>query len=322
MNASTSASGSAGSAMPGGVVVTYHPDVGFEARLEAIVREIPRLIVVDNTGTPETRLRLEIASARLNFLPIFNPENHGLAAALNQGFLALAGQGFEWAVAFDQDSTPEPGFSVALLALARAEAGPPPAVVGANWRDEARPDHLSRHLRAHRKWPWLYERVPARQDLENVTCVIASGTLFHLPTWRALGKFDETLFLDLVDTDYCLRAHQAGRAIRVAAGACLLHRRGSKRAVRLLGRTWWPAFMPPLRLRYLFRNRVLLLQRCGRHFPHWICYETIYALKIFFEVLLLEDSKFSKLAACTRGTWDGLCARNGRIRTSQMSPPI
>jgi len=295
-----------------GVIVTYFPDDGFAGRLGAMARETAALIVVDNSSdsTVQAVLRMlcEKAGARL----IAHSENLGLAAALNEGFARCEADGFTWALAFDQDSTPALGFAAALL-TAGQRAGLELAAVGANWRDEARPDFASRHLQPRARVPALFKRTPATQDLPNVTCVITSGTLFHLPTWRALGGFDERLFLDLVDTEFCLRAHRAGKAVMVAAAAGLVHRRGRKQPIRRCGRAWWPAFMPPRRLRYLFRNRILVARRHGFALPHWLAFELLFAIKVIAEIALLEPEKVEKLRACAVGTWEGLRGRAGKI---------
>ena len=298
-----------------GIIVTYFPDPDLEIRLAAIAREISPVLVVDNTANAAMSDRLAAACERCGCRLLLNRSNLGIAAALNRGFGELEQLGFIWAVAFDQDSTPEPGLVGGLMECARRICpARPPAVVGANWRDEARPNQPSLHLRPHPACRLLFERVPARDDLDAVTCVINSGSLFHLPTWRALGGFDESLFLDLVDTDYCLRARQAGHRIGVASRACLRHRRGSKRAVRFLGGTWWPAFMPPPRLYLLFRNRAWLFRRHLWQTPHWAAFEIIYGFKILAEILFLENDKVAKLGACLRGTWAGVSSRR-RVAT-------
>ena len=292
-----------------GVVVTFHPDADFERRLEAVAREANPLIVIDNTAEPAVQDRLARACGARGAQLIANEENRGLARALNQAFAAHAHHGIEWVIAFDQDSTPEPGFSRALFATATGDA----AVTGANWRDEARPNRSAKHLRAH-PVPGSFRRTVAQHDLTDVTCVITSGSLFHVPTWRELGGFDDGLFLDLVDSDYCLRARAAGYEVRVSAEARLQHRRGAKRAVSFAGRNWWPAFMPPSRLHLLFRNRVLLFRRHAIRTPHWAVFELAYAMKILLEIVLLENEKTAKFVACARGTWDGLRGRTGGIR--------
>lgn len=294
-----------------GVVVTYHPDEAFESRLRAVARETAPVLVVDNSTDPAARVRVASACATVGAELIANPANRGLATALNQAFARLAQRGFPAVIAFDQDSTPAPGFAAALQAVAAANRQP--AVVGANWQDEARPGVVSRHLRSHPRLPGAFERVDATTDLADVTCVITSGSLFDLGIWTDLGGFDDDLFLDLVDTEYCLRARTSGHTIAVASAARLAHRRGAKRAVSRVGRAWWPAFMPPSRLRGLFRNRLHVVAHQGWRAPHWVAFEAAYTAKILAEILALEDEKWAKLGACVQGTWDGLIGRTGPV---------
>lgn len=297
-------------ALLGAVVVTYFPDPGFPDRLGAIVREIPACIVVDNSAVPAIRAELATLCARLGCELMAQPENTGLGAALNAGFAAHAARGAREVVAFDQDSTPQPGFATALLNTRRAVKGL--GVIGANWQDQGRPGAPSRHLRRH-LLPPFFRRSMARTDLFDVTCVITSGTLFDVALWHEISGFDTGLFLDLVDTDFCLRARAAGRAVGVSATARLAHRRGAKRPIRRLGRTWWPAFMPPLRLRYLARNRIHLLTRHGWREPHWALFELCFAAKLAMDILLLENGRLAKIAAGLRGTWDGLLGSTGKF---------
>lgn len=295
----------------GAAVVTYFPDEAFVARCAAVAREFAPVIVVDNSAEPAVQAHLRATCANLGWELIPNDTNLGLAGALNQAFQAHTRRGIEWAVAFDQDSTPEEGFGAALTSAATRV--PRAAVVGANWTDDGRPQQPSLHLRRHPHLPLLYRRTAATADLEDVTCVIASGSLFNLEVWSQISGFDEGLFLDLVDADYCLRAARSGRPVRVAAGARLRHRRGAKQPVAFAGRTFFPAFMPPLRLRYLFRNRLRLLSRHAGYAPHLLSFECAYAAKVIAEIIFLEDRKAKKLAACARGVRDGLIGRTGRI---------
>lgn len=294
----------------GAVVVTYFPDPAFPFRLAAIVREIPACIVVDNSAAPAIRAELVELCTQLGCEFIAQPENTGLGSALNAGFAAHAARGAREVVAFDQDSTPQSGFAIALLNTRRAVKGL--GVIGANWQDQGRPGAASHHLRRH-LLPPFFRRSVARTDLFDVTCVITSGTLFDVALWRELGGFDTGLFLDLVDTDFCLRARAIGRAIGVSATARLAHRRGAKRPIRRLGRTWWPAFMPPLRLRYVARNRIHLLARHGYREPHWALFELCFAAKLVADILLLENDKLAKIASSLRGTWDGLLGSTGKF---------
>jgi rhamnosyltransferase len=288
-----------------GVIVTYFPDAKFETRLAAISRECTPVLIVDNSADAMVRERLLRAARTAGAELLVQERNRGIAGGLNAGFAALAERGYSSVIAFDQDSTPDRG-CVAALAACAATSVTGPAVVGSNWSDEARPDHPARHVQSLRLLPLCFQRVPAHIDLRTVTFVINSGSWFDLANWRALEGFDENLFLDLVDVDFCLRTQSSGRRIAVAAGARMLHQRGQKRPIHRFGRIWWPAFMPPERLRSLMANRVRLLFRQGWSYPHWATYEVCYTAKLLWDILLLEDRKGSKLGSICRGVAAGL----------------
>ncbi|MBC8011122.1 MAG: hypothetical protein H7067_13620, partial [Burkholderiales bacterium] len=187
------------------------------------------------------------------------------------------------------------------------------AVIGANWTDPRRPGRPALFLRAAGPDGLGFRRTPATQDLSDLLCVITSGALFDLAIWRSLDGFAADLFLDLVDTDYCLRARRAGHDVAASAAARLDHHRGEKRPARLLGRTFHPAHTPPFRLRCLSRNRILLFRRLRLRPVAWVLYELAYAAKLFADALLFEDRKANRLAAMAAGTLDGLMGRSGPI---------
>jgi rhamnosyltransferase len=295
------------------VVVTFQPDAGVQGRLAAVCQQVERLIVVDNdSGEPaRTLLRNWAESAGAVF--IANAENRGLAAALNQGMRRAEDEGFEWVVTLDQDSTPQPGM---VAALARSVlAAPKPervAIVGANTVDERRPEIADRWLLPGH-WHMGFRRAACRgADLPNVTFVITSGSLTRVRTWRELGGFDEGLFIDFIDHDFCLKAHRIGLEVRVGSDARLLHNMGAKRAVKVAGRRLCPTFHSATRHYYMARNRILVWRRHAWRYPHWwmfdVCFSTLNSVRVF----LAEDRRREKMAAMLRGTRDGLLGRRGR----------
>lgn len=301
-------------ATTGALVVTYYPDPGFPERLQAILREFPLLLVWDNTDDREVSASIASEVKRIGARFATGSANIGLGTAFNRGFARLAELGATWICTFDQDSMPQSGFAAELLGTASRQLvdGMSVAAVGANWRDAVRM-RMARHLVRHPYVPLAFRRVEALTDLASVDFVISSGCLTRLEAWRQLGGFDETLFIDLVDADFCLRAKRAGWTIAVSASSILQHHRGSKRAVQRFGRTWWPSCMPPKRLRYLFRNRVRLLLRHGRATPHWAIYEMTHSLKVLIEDVLLTSGRWTRLRAIIAGLCDAAHGRQGRL---------
>jgi rhamnosyltransferase len=270
-----------------------------------MVAECGRAIVVDNGSDVEACDRMRgIAGVEVVALG----ENQGIAVALNHGLARAAETGAAWVVTFDQDSRPAPGFVRALLATRASR--PRAAVVGSYVQEAAVPQGPC-WLRPHPRFPLFFQRTPAGSDLDGITMVVTSGALTELATWRALGGFDEDLFIDYVDTDYCLRCRLAGRTIAVSVGAHLAHHLGRREARKWVGRTFYPTHHSPLRHYYVARNRVRMIRRHALREPHWFLFDCAAAALWLFRVLAFESAKAKKLRAMLLGTWDGLRGRFG-----------
>ncbi len=292
-----------------GVVVTYFPDAGLADRLRAIAREVAPLLVADNTTDSAARRAVEACAMAAGAVYLGLPSNGGVAGGLNAAFARLHAAGHEWAIAFDQDSLPEPGFTGALRNHATASGC---RIVGADWYDQVNPTRHARHLQPVAWLPLFFRRrgVPP-EGLTSVTFAITSGTLFKLDLWQQLGGFDPAFTLDYADIDFCLRARRLGARTGIAAGALLAHNRGTKRPVRRFGRTWWPAFTAPERLRILAYAQGGMLRRHGWRVPHWLLYELAFQLKTLGEILLLEDRRRAKVSALASGLLSSILGHRG-----------
>jgi rhamnosyltransferase len=103
--------------------------------------------------------------------------------------------------------------------------------------------------------------VRPRRDDQLIPCdfLISSGSLLPVDAYRRVGPFDESLFVDNVDLEWCMRARAAGFSLYGVAAAHLEHQLGEARLrvgdkVRLVVHS-------PERLYYMTRNRLLLYRR-------------------------------------------------------------
>lgn len=291
------------------VVVTYHPGDDVADNLRAMRGECDRLLVVDN-GSPADALRVIEALEGVELLRL--EKNEGIARALNLGMARAEAAGAEWVLTFDQDSRPSPGFLAALLETAARR--PDTALVGP-FIEEACVGARARWLRRHPRCGLFFRCVPCDgSDLEDVSMVITSGALTSVRAWRELGGFDERLFIDYVDTDFCLRARRAGWRIAVCEGARLAHHLGRRELRRALGRNFFPTHHSPLRHYYIARNRVLMLGQHAFATPHWLAFECCSVAMWIFRVMAFEGRRRAKFGAMLIGTWDGLLGRYGACR--------
>lgn len=295
------------------IVVTYHPDAEFAHRLEALLAQITRVIIVDNGSDERCLSPLEPYFAEESRVTIVrNMANLGIATALNQGIGQVIEEGYLWALTLDQDSLPAAGMVSALCNRLAEDPDPSSvAMVGANRLDPI--NHHAEHkwVRPKKRFPF-FERVGCGfLDDRGTTAVITSGALTNLQVFQMIGPFRDQLFIDLVDTEYCLRARHAGYRIVVACDANLIHRIGKKRTISILGMSILATHHAPVRRYYLFRNTVSLMREYARIYPHWIIYRGLALGQILLGIVLLEKRKFAALRACFIGIYDGVRGKTG-----------
>lgn len=289
-----------------GVVVTYHPDARMIDNLPIIVAECGRVIVVDNGSLESERNRIAaVPGVELIALG----QNLGIAAALNIGMRRAIIEGRRWIVTFDQDSTPRSGMIAALRVAARLH---PQAAVIVPCILESERHGPYRWVRRHSRTRWLFERVSCEgTDLCGVTMAVSSGSMIETETWQRIGGFEDRLFIDYVDVDFCLNILRSGREIVVAAGARLDHRLGARQKGLFLGHEFWPTHHAAFRHYYIARNRVRIWRRHAAAVPHWAVFDMCFATYNAFRVVALEPEKLNKLKAMMLGTWDGFRGKSG-----------
>lgn len=291
-----------------GMVVTFHPEAEAKENISAMARECGRLLIVDNGSRAETCAWLAaIPGTELLALG----ENLGVAAALNRGALWAEKQGCEWVLTFDQDSRPQAGMLAALWA--RHLELPLAAVIAPKIEEPGISASPYQWVRRNPRWPGLFKAARTDSELEEVTMAITSGSLIQLTWWRKLGCFDDNLFIDYVDIDYCLRVIRAGRSVAIAPAAGLDHRLGNRRTLPKFGHDFRPMNHAVFRHYYIARNRVCVWRRHALAVPHWALFDLCFATYNTFRVLAFEAEKTAKIKAMILGTWDGLQGKTGAL---------
>jgi rhamnosyltransferase len=291
------------------VVVTYFPDAHVVDRARVIADQVGAVVVVDNGSGPDCEKTLRSLSHIPGLTLLRNDANTGLATALNQGVGWAKDKGFAWALLFDQDSTPLAGM-VEELARISQELGQEacPALIGSNFVD----------VNSNRAWfeptdnskgSWVHSRT-----------MTTSGTLVPLAAFDALGPFRSDLFVDFVDMEYSLRARSRGHKVVTSVRPLMLHTIGAKRKRRILWRTVWPTYHPPLRRYYIARNTVSLLREYASTDPEWAIKQVLALAKSLVLILLFEDKRFSKLMVTGRGIIAGL--RRNTVQSATEPPKV
>lgn len=271
------------------VITTYEPGPATAALIHSLTAAGYRPIVVDDGSQ-----RAPAPGPDVEFLRL--PENRGIAAALNAGVELARQFGGTHVITLDQDSMVGPDF-VARMAEAWAEAvglGLQPAVLA--------PGQVA---------GITYRGTPVG-PLQTVPEVMQSGAMFALDRLRDVGGFDESLVIDGVDTDVCLRLRAAGGDV-VVAPVAFDHQLGRARELRLGPRTILLTRHAPFRDYYMARNRVLLIREYLRNEPRWALGMARRTLVAFVLTAVFDEGRWTKMAAMSRGFWDGLRGRRGPL---------
>lgn len=278
------------------VVPTYRPDVDAVANVAALAEQAPVLVVDD--GSPATySAQLDRMDAVAGVTVLREPVNRGIAAAMNTGIRVAWDHGAGWVVTFDQDSRPGPAY-VSTVVGAAATSGA--ALVGAGV--------VGGHT--------LTESVADQAPVAEVRALYQSGMCLSRATWLLLGDFDESLFIDHVDTEYCLRARSATLRVACVPGLRLDHRLGAgheqfrRVGVGPIGSS--ATFHSADRRYYMNRNLVVLLRRYGAAEGRWAVTSLCRLLAQDVLAATVEDDRAAKIRAALEGLRDGMKGRSGR----------
>jgi rhamnosyltransferase len=297
----------------GAVIVTYRPDVDSVQRLVKLLRpQVQVLYVVDNGSAADMMQRLQVlaASAACEFVRFGN--NRGIAAAHNEGIARAADAGLDYLVLFDQDSLPAHDLVARLVAAhegLRSE-GHRVAAVGGLWADE-RSGRLGRFYRIRGGRIVGLQCAEAAPPVE-VDFLISSGSMLSMTAVREIGPMREDLFIDHVDTEWCLRAGRAGWRLYGVPAARLTHSLGDAARRVWLGRWREVAVHSPDRNYYEVRNTLLLLRMRGIG-ANWTIAQLTRLVQLVAFYALVVAPRWIRVKRMAQGLRDGLMGRGGPL---------
>ncbi len=240
------------------VVVTYRPDLQLLARmLNALAGQVDQVLILDNASPSSLVPVLETVPVRHHRCV----RNRGLGWTQNLGARWAWRAGFDAVLLMDQDSVPHQGMVDTLIGVAGHPQLEPLAAVSPRPADafHGRLFPIVGNRGGSPSGPWT-----------ECAFMISSGMLISKTAWRAIGGMRAELFIDHIDTEWCLRARAAGWRLVVASQAVLEHRLGDGGQWLWIGRWRWFPHHSPLRHYYMVRNSIWLsrqteLSRAIRH---------------------------------------------------------
>jgi rhamnosyltransferase len=280
------------------VIVSFHPAPQLLSNISILRPQVQGLVVVDNGSRPDELAPVQAAAGDLDFTLIENGRNLGIGAGLNIGVRWALQHGFAWVALFDQDSTAMESLISGLLTT--AQSYPRPELVAITCPLYVDPDTMSVTAGG----------IPAKEG--GVMVTMTSGSLIPQAIFQQCGYFNEDLFIDLVDFEYCLRVKRMGFLVLQSDKAVLLHRPGSPTSKFLFGRRLFAVSNHSAKRRYyLTRNTVWMVQRFWKDFPSLCLLVATALLQDMVKIALAEEDRWNKLKNMLLGAVHGLQGKLG-----------
>ena len=270
-------------------IVSFNPDFKrLEDNIRSIENQVAHVLLVENGSENQDEVISFLKEKFPQICPILNHENKGIAIALNQLLEKCREMGGKWLVTLDQDSVS--------------------------------PDNL---ISSYRKYlemekvamicPRIIDRnsgmtVEHKDDDSNASYVevdrcITSATLMNTQIAKEIGDFDDQMFIDYVDFEYCIRLRKNGYKIIKVNETQLLHELGNTVTRNFLGKKIQVLNHSPFRKYYYIRNIIYTYRKHKDVLSRFYWVKPIVG--IYIKTLFFEKDKKEKLKKMQQGFRDG-----------------
>lgn len=268
-----------------GGIVLYNPDVErLLENIKAIYLQVDLVVLVDNGSNSFSQISNVIIEQYEDITFIKNPVNIGIASALNQLMRFGLDNGAEWVLTLDQDSVcPNDIIKNYLKYTDIQNIGIICPIIN------------------DRSFGYVNNGIQQEVDYSYIDVCITSASLTSVKAWNDVGGFDETMFIDGVDTDFCLSLKEHGYRIIQCNGVSLLHEIGhNSKIVSILGHVQVVFNHSAFRYYYICRNIIYNNRKHRGNRPSPLR-GLITVLFRFLLVLVYENNKIVKSKAIIKG---------------------
>jgi rhamnosyltransferase len=266
-----------------GVVILFHPNFSkLITNISSYINQIEKLWIVCNSLVKEEE-KTKITNLHPNIFFLINQENLGIAKALNQAANLAFNLGYNWLLTMDQDSR---FISDKYFQFFREIDSDQVAIFAPNPGKLYGQDDIE------------------DQTIKNVQYVITSGNLLNLNIWKKLGGFDEKLFIDEVDHDYCLRAALDKFQIIQFKNVPFIHELGKEKEITFLFKKIKLTSHSPARTYYILRNNLYMFQKYRNDFPDFVKERKQTLLKTLLKTILFDENKQAHLKSVYKAIKD------------------
>ncbi|MDF2433177.1 MAG: rhamnosyltransferase [Mucilaginibacter sp.] len=274
-----------------GCIVLYNPTNSVIKNIESYLPFLNTLYVIDNTECVDEELIKKIKLLDAEIVYIQQGDNKGIAWALNKGAALALELGYQWLLTMDQDSY---FLGNEFFDSWHTNINYTIGLVAASYTND------------YDRWQKEYSQL-----YNEIHFAVTSGNIINLKSWENVGGFEEKLFIDEVDHDYCLKLRKHGFKILISKKVLMGHMVGQLYNGRNNEFTENKIFIlhSPLRYYYISRN---VLYLCKKYFFtdfDFIARRFYYLIKALVKILLMYPDKVIYLGFFFKGIKDFALSR-------------
>ena len=261
------------------VIVLFNPDLDrLLLNLNAVAGQVDKLILVDNADSKSV---LDNIIIEHNIEYINNGGNKGISYALNRAIEYCCKNGFDWLLTLDQDSVCPAG----MVETYEKYIGEDVAIVtcAINYNNQ--------------------ELLKSDNEYSYIDECITSASFTNVAVCKSLGGFDEQMFIDRVDFEYCYRVKKAGYKIIRANTVVLDHNLGDLKVKKIGSQVMRVGGHISFRKYFIAQNIVYCYRKHPDIITKSVCKKKL--VKLIIKTLLYEKNKFQKTKSIFRGIKSG-----------------
>lgn len=118
---------------------------------------------------------------------------------------------------------------------------------------------------------------------------MTSGNLLTINAFKKVDPFEEKLFIDYIDIEYCLHSKQNSYHIVQVNSSILNHKLGNPKVYSLGRKRFLSTNHEPWRRYYITRNRIYVWRHYWKIFPDFIKDDFYYMIKELIKIILVEN---------------------------------
>lgn len=278
-------------------VILYYPDETVIENIFSYVNSVEKLYIVDNTETSSQLIRDNLNRLK-NSVYLHDGENQGISSRLNKVSKLAMNDGFDWLLTMDQDSLfKNESFIAYLKCINSFEEKENVSMFGINHIKEVSTDTCI-------------------CISEKVNHLITSGSILNLNLVSVIGGFDENLFIDEVDFEFCLRSISKGFLIIRFRNVFLNHNLGKTSFHRSFKTTkLTPRVLhSPLRMYYITRNFFYVQSKYRTTFRNEINLKRKLLLNRLKNNIIYNNGRFAVIKYMIKGFGDYRKNRMGKLK--------